>query len=112
MGHPRRGRDLYMVDLIKLAIDEIGLRLIDEFCWIRSRVAPVRLGPRRLPDGWMRCLHFSASSPPDTYPEQVESRRKRQGCDGLAGQRPDHAAAARVSPRSRSSLMRNRSGPV
>ena len=70
----RRGRDLYMVDLIKLAIDEIGLRLIDEFCWIRSRVAPVRLGPRRLPDGWMRCLHFSASSSPDTYPEQVASR--------------------------------------
>ncbi len=69
----RRSRDLYLLDLIKLATEEIGLRLIDEFCWVRSKVAPVRLGPRRLPDGWLRCLHFSPSSSPDTYPEQVES---------------------------------------
>jgi len=70
----RRSRDLYLVDLIRVVTEEIGLRLIDEFCWVRSRVAPTRLGPRRLPDGWMRCLHFSLSSSPDTFPEQVESR--------------------------------------
>ena len=39
-----------------------------------ENLLPVRLGPRRLPDGWMRCLHFSPSSSPDTYPEQVASR--------------------------------------
>ena len=69
----RRSRDLYLVELIRVATEEIGLRLIDEFCWVRSRVAPIRLGPRKLPDGWMRCLHFSRSSSPDTFPEQIES---------------------------------------
>jgi len=70
----RRARDLYLVDLIRVATEEIGLRFIDEFCWIRSRVAPTRLGPRRLPDGWMRCLHFSPSLSPTTYPDQVHTR--------------------------------------
>ena len=69
----RRSRDLYLVDLVRVATEEIALRLIDEFCWVRPRVPPVRLGPRRLPDGWLRCLQFSPSSSPETYPEQVES---------------------------------------
>lgn len=70
----RRSRDLYLADVLKVATDEVGFRLIDEFCWVRSRVAPARIGPGKLPDGWLRCIHLSPSSSPDTYPEQVESR--------------------------------------
>lgn len=69
----RRSRDRYLMDVLKVATDEIGFRLIDEVCWVRSKVAPMRIGPRKLPDGWLRCIHLSPSSSPDTYPAQIES---------------------------------------
>ena len=68
----RRSRDLYLVDMLGIATGEIGLRFIDEFCWVRSHVAPARVGPDKMPDGWLRCLHLSPSSSPETHPEQVQ----------------------------------------
>ena len=63
---------LYLVDMLGIATGEIGLRFIDEFCWVRSHVAPARVGPGKMPDGWLRCLHLSPSSSPETHPEQVQ----------------------------------------
>lgn len=78
------GRDLYVYKMIIHFVETLGLKLVDEYVWVKTNPFPTG-SKKRFKDGWERCLHFSKGEH-NFYPEQclvkseskwLESEKKR-----------------------------------
>tara|TARA_R110000744_G_scaffold284370_1_gene395710 strand:+ start:55 stop:852 length:798 start_codon:yes stop_codon:yes gene_type:complete len=88
--HCKNGqRDLYVYKMVIHFVENLGLRLVDEFIWNKTNPFPTG-AKTRLKDGFERVYHFTKSKKHNFYPENVlvkstskwlesEKRRKNKG---------------------------------
>ena len=88
--HCEKGqRDLYVYKMVIHFVEELGLRLVDEFIWNKTNPFPTG-AKTRLKDGFERIYHFTKSNKHNFYPNNVlvkstskwlesEKRRKNKG---------------------------------
>jgi len=88
--HCKNGqRDLYVYKMVIHFVEELGLRLVDEFIWNKTNPFPTGV-KTRLKDGFERIYHFTKTKKHNFYPENVlvkstskwhesEKRRKNKG---------------------------------
>ncbi len=82
-------RDLYVYKMAIHFVEQLGLRLVDEFIWNKTNPFPTG-AKTRLKDGFERVYHFTKAKKHNFYPENVlekstskwlesEKRRKNKG---------------------------------
>lgn len=74
-------RDLYVYRLIIYLVEELGLRLVDEYMWHKTNPFPTG-AKTRLKDAYERIFHFTKDKKYQFFPDQVSTKSTSKWLEG------------------------------